>query len=59
MQDVESVIQTNLVKFQLEPQKNVLVSQLSSGNKQLLSLALATLGDSQIIILDEPTKDID
>jgi ABC-type multidrug transport system ATPase subunit len=55
MENIAETIQKTLITFQLETNKDVFVSQLSIGNQQLLSLALATLGDSQIIILDEPT----
>lgn len=35
------------------------VAKLSSGNKQKLAIALAFLGDPQLIIMDEPTRGLD
>ena len=48
-----------LERFDLVPQKNILANQLSGGEKQRLSLALATSINSKILLLDEPTANAD
>ena len=48
-----------LERFDLVPQKNILANQLSGGEKQRLSLALAISIDSKILLLDEPTANAD
>jgi ABC-type multidrug transport system ATPase subunit len=35
------------------------VSQLSGGNKRQLSIALALVGEAKVLILDEPTANLD
>mmetsp|Transcript_34189 Transcript_34189/g.33388 ORF Transcript_34189/g.33388 Transcript_34189/m.33388 type:complete len:199 (+) Transcript_34189:1198-1794(+) len=44
---------------QLTKNKNFQVHTLSGGLKRRLSLAMALIGDSQLIILDEPTTGLD
>ena len=48
-----------LERFDLVPQKNILANKLSGGEKQRLSLALATSINSKILLLDEPTANAD
>ena len=48
-----------LERFDLVPQKNILANKLSGGEKQRLSLALATSINSRILLLDEPTANAD
>jgi len=48
-----------LERFDLVPQKNILANKLSGGEKQRLSLALATIINSKILLLDEPTANAD
>lgn len=43
----------------LVPSKSVKVSQLSGGQRRRLSVALAFIGGSSVVILDEPTSGID
>jgi ribosome-dependent ATPase len=51
---------TELVeKFGLEPQLDVLASDLPMGLRQRLSLAVAVLHEPQLLILDEPTSGVD
>lgn len=51
---------TELVeKFGLEPQLDVLASDLPMGQRQRLSLAVAVLHEPQLLILDEPTSGVD
>lgn len=51
---------TNLVKeFQIEEYLNFKVSLLSKGNVQKLQLAIALLGDPELLVLDEPFSGLD
>ena len=43
----------------LNEHKDKLVKELSGGMKRKLSLGMALIGGSQIIILDEPTSGLD
>ena len=46
-------------KIDLTQKRNALCSTLSGGQKRKLCIALALIGDSQIILLDEPTSGMD
>ncbi len=48
-----------LAKVRLEPQAKQLVATLSGGQRTRASLAVALLGDPQILIMDEPTVGLD
>lgn len=48
-----------LENFHLKPYKNVLVKNLSGGNRRKLSVACATFGDLKLVLMDEPTSDMD
>lgn len=50
----EVLEQVNLIQH-----KNKLASELSGGMKQRLSFAIALLADSKMLILDEPTSNLD
>ena len=45
--------------FQLGNELNKPIKYLSSGNKQRVKLALAFCTDSKILLLDEPTQNLD
>ena len=46
-------------KIELYPKRDALCSTLSGGQKRKLCIALALIGGSQIILLDEPTSGMD
>jgi ATP-binding cassette subfamily A (ABC1) protein 3 len=48
-----------MIDIELTPFKNTRAGQLSGGNKRKLSIAIALIGDSKFIMLDEPTAGID
>ena len=54
-----ALIGKSLMLFELEPLKNKIVSTLSKGNRQRLSLAAATVYEPKIIVYDEPTSGLD
>jgi ABC-2 type transport system ATP-binding protein len=48
-----------LGKVRMTDKSTVLVSNLSGGQKQRVSLAVALLGDAELLVLDEPTVGLD
>ena len=54
-----SKTQTLLDRFGLREKQDARYDTLSGGQKQRLALALAFVGDPQVLILDEPTQGLD
>jgi ABC-2 type transport system ATP-binding protein len=55
----ESIAEELLVRFELDPKKNALSSELSRGMRQKLALCCAYLHDPPLIVLDEPMTGLD
>jgi ATP-binding cassette subfamily A (ABC1) protein 3 len=55
MEEIEKI----MTDIDLQPVKNMRAGQLSGGNKRKLSIAIALVGGSKFILLDEPTAGID
>lgn len=51
--------QRTLFAFHLLPYKNVLVKNLSGGNRRKLSVAVTCFGRTSFVLMDEPTSDMD
>ena len=57
--DFSGKIDTLISMFKLGIYRNYQVGQLSGGNKRKLTIAMALVGDPNIILLDEPTSALD
>ncbi len=53
--DMAKIVQRWLDTVDLDDVQHVRVSAYSGGMKRRLSVALATIGDAKIVVLDEPT----
>ena len=56
---IDEEVFKSLKDFNLEDIKDVTVSDLSAGQKRQLSIAIALIGGSEIIFLDEPSSGMD
>lgn len=59
IKDLRSLTKTILENFHLKPYRNVLVKNLSGGNRRKLSVACASFGELSLVLMDEPTSDMD
>lgn len=59
VKDLEHLTKSVLENFHLKPYKNVLVKNLSGGNRRKLSVACASFGNLSLVLMDEPTSDMD
>ena len=55
----ESVVERAIAQLNLIDHRHKLAGALSGGNKRKLSVAMATLGNPPIILLDEPSAGMD
>lgn len=58
-QSIESEVDNVLCLLKLSDKKNVYATSLSGGMKRKLALAIALIGDTETLILDEPTSGMD
>ena len=58
-ENIAKEIEDTLRVVMLEEHKDKLAKNLSGGMKRKLSLAMALIGGSKVIILDEPTSGLD
>lgn len=56
---LENDINQIMLTTELLSESNKITKELSGGNKRKLSLAMALIGGSSIIFLDEPTSGMD
>ena len=56
---VDQEVKKSLKDFKLEEIKDIVVSDLSAGQKRQLSIAIALIGGSRVIFLDEPSSGMD
>lgn len=59
VKDLKQLIRSTLDNFHLKAYRNVLVKNLSGGNKRKLNVACASFGDTNVVLMDEPTSDMD
>jgi ABC-type multidrug transport system ATPase subunit len=57
--DVQAKINEKIMEVELEPKRKTPSKALSGGMKRKLSLAIALIGNSTIVMLDEPTSGMD
>lgn len=57
--DVDALIKKTLAAYHLEPYRHFLVKNLSGGNRRKLSVAVACFGKTNLVLMDEPTSDMD
>ena len=57
--DLEALVKKTLLAYHLEPYRYFLVKNLSGGNRRKLSVAVACFGKTNLVLMDEPTSDMD
>ncbi|XP_011187899.2 ATP-binding cassette sub-family A member 13 [Zeugodacus cucurbitae] len=56
---MDKLIEHILESFQLKSYRHVLVKNLSGGNRRKLTVALTCCGRTTVVLMDEPTSDMD
>ncbi|XP_058056343.1 glucosylceramide transporter ABCA12 [Anopheles bellator] len=59
IESIDKLITETLHEYHLSVYRKVLVKNLSGGNRRKLCVAVACFGQSEIILMDEPTSDLD
>lgn len=59
VENLEQLATQTLQQFALTQYRNVLVKNLSGGNKRKMSVAVTCFGTAVLVLLDEPTSDMD
>lgn len=59
VENIDKLVIETLREYHLEPYKRILVKNLSGGNRRKLCVAVACFGNTDIILMDEPTSDMD
>lgn len=57
--DLDALVNKNLQALHLSQYKTVLVKNLSGGNRRKLSVAVTCFGNTNLVLMDEPTSDMD
>mmetsp|Transcript_16037 Transcript_16037/g.15964 ORF Transcript_16037/g.15964 Transcript_16037/m.15964 type:complete len:735 (-) Transcript_16037:2082-4286(-) len=58
-EEIKKAIDEKLTEVELQDKKNTKAGNLSGGQKRKLSLSIALIGGSRIVMLDEPTSGMD
>jgi len=59
LSNIDAIVEDSLGKFNLTAKKDELAGKVSGGQKRKLQLAIALLGDSKMVLLDEPSSGMD
>ena len=57
--DAEREAESLLERFEMSDSRNKLLKQLSGGQKRMVGIGTALIGSSRVLILDEPTNELD